>query len=38
MSKILPINGFMWYDDYLSDFNKEFIKNYDGNSDERYFL
>ena len=33
-----PVNGFMWYDDYLSDFNEEFIKNYDENSDEGYFL
>ena len=38
MSQKLPINGFMWYDDYLSDFNKDFIKNYDENSDEGYFL
>ena len=28
----------MWYNDYLSDFNEKFIKNYDGNSDEGYFL
>ena len=26
MSQKLPINRFMWYDDYLSDFNEEFIK------------
>ena len=38
MSQKLPINGFMWYDDYLSDFNEEFIKNYDKNSDNGYFL
>ena len=38
MSQKLPINGLMWYDDYLSDFNEEFIKNYDENSDEGYFL
>ena len=38
MSQKLPINGFMWYDDYLSDFNEDFIKNYDENSDEGYFL
>ena len=37
-SQKLPINGFMCYDDYLSDFNKEFTKNYDENSDEGYFL
>ena len=28
----------MWYNDYLSNFNEEFIKNYDENSDEGYFL
>ena len=28
----------MWYNDYLSDFKKEFIKNYNENSDEGYFL
>ena len=38
MPQKLPINGFMWYDDYLSDFNEEFIKNYDENSDKGYFL
>ena len=38
MSQKLPINGFMRYDDYLSGFNEEFIKNYDENSDEGYFL
>ena len=38
MSQKLPLNSFMWYDDYLSDFNKEFIKNCDENSDEGYFL
>ena len=38
MSQKLPVNGFMWYNNYLSDFNEEFIKNYDGNSDEGYFL
>ena len=38
MSQKLPVNGFMWYIDYLSDFNQDFIKNYDGNSDEGYFL
>ena len=29
MSQKLPLNGFTWYNDYLSDFNEEFIKNYD---------
>ena len=28
----------MWYNEYLSDFNEEFIKNYNENSDEGYFL
>ena len=28
----------MCYNSYLSDFNEEFIKNYDENSDEEYFL
>ena len=28
----------MWYNDYLSDFNEEFIKNYDEKSEERFFL
>ena len=38
MSQKLPVNGFMWYNDYLSDFNEDFIKNYGENSDEGYFL
>ena len=38
MSQKLPVNGFMWYNEYASDFNKDFIKNYDENSDEGYFL
>ena len=29
---------FMWYNSYLSDFNEEFIKNYNEDSDEGYFL
>ena len=33
-----PVNGFMWYNEYLSDFNEDFIKNCDKNSDGRYFL
>ena len=28
----------MWYNDHLSDFNEDFIKNYNENSDEGYFL
>ena len=38
MSEKLPVNGFMWYNDYLSDFTEDFIKNYDENSDKGYFL
>ena len=38
MSQKLPVNGFMWYDDYLSDFNEDFIKNYSEDGDKRYFL
>ena len=36
VSKI-TVNGFKWVDD-LSRFNEDFIKNYDKNSDEGYFL
>ena len=28
----------MWYDDYLSDFNEEFIKHCNEKSDKGYFL
>ena len=38
MSQKLPVNGFMWYNDHLSDFNDDFTKNYNENSDEGYFL
>ena len=38
MSQKLPINGFMWYNDYLSDFNEDFIKDYYEISDAGYFL
>ena len=27
MSQKLPVNRFMWYNEYLSDFNEDFIKN-----------
>ena len=37
MSQKLPVNGFLWYN-YLSEFNEDFIKNYDENSDVGYFL
>ena len=36
--KKLPVDGFIWYNDYLSNFTEDFIKNYDENSDEGYFL
>ena len=35
MSQKLP--EFVWYNDHLSDFNEEFIKNYNENSDDGYF-
>ena len=38
MSQKLLVNGFMWYNDYLSDFNEDFIKSYNENSDKGYFL
>ena len=38
MFQKLPVNGFVWYNDYLSNFNEDFIKNHDENSDEGYFL
>ena len=37
MCKKLPVNGFEWVND-LSEFNEDFIKNYDENSDIGYFL
>ena len=37
MSKNLPVNGFKWEND-LSKFNENFIKNYNENSDVGYFL
>ena len=37
MSKKVPVNGFKWEND-LSRFNENFIKNYDENSDVGYFL
>ena len=38
MSQKLPANGFMWYNDNLSDFNEEFIKRCNENSDEGYLF
>ena len=37
MSQKLPVNGFKWAKN-LSEFNEDFIKNYDENSDKGYFL
>ena len=37
MSQKLPVSGFKWEND-ISRFNEYFIKNYDENSDEGYFL
>ena len=38
MSQKLPVKGFIWYNEYLSDFNEDCIKNYYENSDIEYFL
>ena len=37
MSQKLPTNGFRWVED-LSQFNEDFIKKYDQDSNMRYFL
>ena len=37
MSQKLPVNGFKWVKN-SSKFNEDFIKEYDKNSDEGYFL
>ena len=37
MSQKFSVNGFEWVED-LSQFKEDFIKNYDENSDEQYFL
>ena len=37
MSQKLPVNIFEWTED-ASQFNEEFIKNYNQESDEGYFL
>ena len=33
----LPVNGFEWVED-LSQFNKDFLKNYDEDNNKGYFL
>ena len=37
MSQKLPVNNFEWLKD-TSQFNEDFIKNYNEESDKRYFL
>ena len=37
MSQKLPVNKFEWIED-TSQFNEDFIKNYNEDSDEGYFL
>ena len=37
MSQRLPVNGFEWVEE-LSQFNEDFIKNYDEDSNKGYFL
>ena len=37
MSKKIPVNGFEWVEE-SSQFNEDFIKDYDENSDDGYFL
>ena len=37
MSQKLPVNNFEWIKD-TPQFNEDFIKNYNKESDERYFL
>ena len=37
MLKKIPVNNFEWIKD-TSQFNEDFIKNYNKESDERYFL
>ena len=37
MSPKLPVNNFEWIKDTFQ-FNEDFIKNYNGESDEGYFL
>ena len=37
MSQKVPVNGFKWVE-YTSQFNKDFIENYNEDSDEGYFL
>ena len=39
MSQILPVNGFTWVEkSRLSEFNEDFLKKYDEDSNTVYFL
>ena len=39
MSQILPVNGFKWVEkSRLSEFNEDFLKKYDEDSNTGYFL
>ena len=39
MSQILPVNGFKWVEkSRLSEFNEDFLKKYDEDSNRGYFL
>ena len=39
MSKILPVNGFRWFDSYeINEINEELKKNYNENNDKGYIL
>ena len=39
LSQKLPVNGFKWVKQKKTiEYNEDFIKNYDENSNERYFL
>ena len=37
MSQKLPVNNFEWIEE-ISQFNEDFIKSYNEESDERYFV
>ena len=38
MSQKLPVSGFKCYNEYLSNFNEDIIKNHNEDSDAGYFL
>ena len=37
MSQKLPVNGFKWVED-ISEFNEDFVKSYNDDSEKGYFL